>query len=201
RPADRPLPGAGRRRPGRAVLHRPPVVRGGRLHRRLLDHAVAARRALHCRHARRPRLPVGQPHLRRPHGGARRAVGAGRPARPAAGARTHLLLLATLLLALKAVGFWLDRFEIVFSPRGVVFGASYTDVNATLPVLGALTLLAALAAGSCVLQIARPGLRLVGGGLGLLAGVWVLGRGVYPALLQRFRVAPNELAAGPPFLE
>ena len=121
--------------------------------------------------------------------------------RLAAGARTHLLLLGTLLLALKAVGFWLDRFEIVFSPRGVVFGASYTDVNATLPVLGALTLLAALAAGSCVLQIARPGLRLVGGGLGLLAVVWVLGLGVYPALLQRFRVAPNELAAERPFIE
>ena len=121
--------------------------------------------------------------------------------RLAAGARTHLLLLGTLLLALKAVGFWLDWFEIVFSPRGVVFGASYTDVNATLPVLGALTLLAALAAGSCVLQIARPGLRLVGGGLGLLAVVWVLGLGVYPALLQRFRVAPNELAAERPFIE
>jgi uncharacterized protein len=121
--------------------------------------------------------------------------------RLAAGARTHLLLLGTLLLALKAVGFWLDRFEIVFSPRGVVFGASYTDVNATLPVLGALTLLTALAAGCCVLQIARPGLRLVGGGLGLLAVVWVLGLGVYPALLQRFRVAPNELAAERPFIE
>jgi hypothetical protein len=121
--------------------------------------------------------------------------------RLAGGARTHLLLLGTLLLALRAVGFWLDRFEIVFSPRGVVFGASYTDINATLPVLGALTLVAALAAGACLLQIARPGLRLVGGGLGVLVVVWVLGLGVYPTLLQRFRVAPNELAAERPFIE
>jgi uncharacterized membrane protein (UPF0182 family) len=121
--------------------------------------------------------------------------------RLASGARTHLLVLGAALLALKAVGFWLDRFEIVFSPRGVVFGASYTDVNATLPVLGALTLLAALAAGACVLQIGRPGLRVVGGGLGLVVVVWVLGLGVYPALLQRFRVSPNELAAERPFIE
>jgi uncharacterized membrane protein (UPF0182 family) len=121
--------------------------------------------------------------------------------RLAAGARTHLLLLGALLLALKAVGFWLDRFEIVFSPRGVVFGASYTDVNATLPVLGVLTVLAGVAAVACVAQVAQPGIRLVIGGLGLLIVVWVLGLGVYPAGLQRFRVSPNELAAERPFIE
>ncbi|HEU5197241.1 MAG TPA: UPF0182 family protein [Methylomirabilota bacterium] len=121
--------------------------------------------------------------------------------RLAAGARTHLLLLGALLLALKGVGFWLDRFEVVFSPRGVVFGASYTDVNATLPVLGVLTVLAGVAAVACVAQVGRPGLRLVTGGLGLLIVVWVVGLGVYPAGLQRFRVSPNELAAERPFIE
>src|SRR5689334_16287413 len=50
--------------------------------------------------------------------------------RLATGARTHLLALGAGLLALKAVGFWLDRYEIVLSPRGVVFGASYTDIHA-----------------------------------------------------------------------
>src|SRR5205823_4526855 len=64
--------------------------------------------------------------------------------RLAGGARTHLLLLGAALLALKAVGFWLDRYEIVFSPRGLVLGAPYTDVPATLPMLGALAVLAAL---------------------------------------------------------
>ena len=121
--------------------------------------------------------------------------------RLAAGARTHLLLLGALLLALKAVGFWLDRFEIVFSPRGFIFGASYTDVNATLPVLGVLTVLAGVAAVACVAQVVQPGIRLVIGGLGLLIVVWVLGLGVYPAGLQRFRVSPNELAAERPFIE
>jgi len=121
--------------------------------------------------------------------------------RLAAGARTHLLLLGALLLALKAVGFWLDRFEIVFSPRGFIFGASYTDVNATLPVLGVLTVLAGVAAVACVAQVAQPGIRLVIGGLGLLIIVWVLGLGVYPAGLQRFRVSPNELAAERPYIE
>jgi uncharacterized membrane protein (UPF0182 family) len=120
--------------------------------------------------------------------------------RLAAGARTHLLVLGAIALALKAVGFWLDRFELVFSPRGIVFGAAYTDIYASLPVLGALAVFAALCAVACLAQIARAGLRLVAGGLIALALVWVLGLGIYPALLQRLRVTPNELAAERPFI-
>jgi uncharacterized protein len=121
--------------------------------------------------------------------------------RLAAGARTHLLLLGALLLALKAVGFWLDRYEIVFSPRGVVFGASYTDVYATLPALTVLAVLAAVASVACVAQVARPGLRVIGAALAVLVVVWVVGLGVYPALLQTYRVKPNELAFERPFIE
>jgi uncharacterized membrane protein (UPF0182 family) len=121
--------------------------------------------------------------------------------RLAAGARTHLLVLGAMALAFKAVGFWLDRFELVFSPRGIVFGAAYTDIYASLPVLGALAVFAALCAVACLAQIARAGLRLVAGGLIALALVWVLGLGIYPALLQRLRVTPNELVAERPFIE
>ena len=121
--------------------------------------------------------------------------------RLAGGARTHLLVLGAMALALKAVGFWLDRFELVFSPRGIVFGAAYTDIYASLPVLGALGVFAALCAVACLAQIARAGLRLVAGGLIALALVWVLGLGIYPALLQRLRVTPNELVAERPFIE
>lgn len=121
--------------------------------------------------------------------------------RLAAGARTHLLILGALLLGLKAIGFWLDQYELVFSPRGIVFGASYTDVHATLPMLKTLAVLCALAAAACVVQTSRPGLRFVAGALGALAIVWVVGLGIYPALLQRFRVAPNELAAERPYIQ
>ena len=100
--------------------------------------------------------------------------------RLAAGARSHLLVLGAAALALKAIGFWLDRFELVFSPRGIVFGAAYTDVYASLPVLGALAVFAALCAVACLAQIARSGLRLVAGGLIALAVVWIVGLGRLP---------------------
>ncbi|HEV8616291.1 MAG TPA: UPF0182 family protein [Methylomirabilota bacterium] len=120
--------------------------------------------------------------------------------RLAVGARSHLLVLGGALLALKAIGFWLDRFEIVFSARGVIFGAAYTDVNASLPMLSALAVLCGLCAVACLVQITRPGIRIVAGGLLALGAVWVLGLGIYPALLQRFRVTPNELAAERPYI-
>ena len=121
--------------------------------------------------------------------------------RLAAGARTHLLGLGAVLLLLRALGFWLDRYELVYSPRGVVFGASYTDVHATLPALGVLTALAFLCAVACVLQITRPGWGFLVAGLVVLGVVWAGGLGVWPSLLQRFQVTPNELVAERPYIE
>jgi uncharacterized membrane protein (UPF0182 family) len=120
--------------------------------------------------------------------------------RVSAGARSHLLILAALWLLMKAAGFWLDRYELVRSPRGVVFGASYTDIHASLPALSVLTVLAVAAAVAFALQTRRPGFGLAAPALGILALAWIVGLGVYPALLQRFRVAPNELAAEGPFI-
>jgi uncharacterized membrane protein (UPF0182 family) len=121
--------------------------------------------------------------------------------RLAAGARLHLLALGALLLVLRAIGFWLDRYDLLYSPRGVVFGASYTDVNASLPVLGWLVVLTLACAAACLVQMVWPGWRFLVAGLMVLVLFWVVGLGVYPALLQRFRVTPNELQAERPYIE
>jgi uncharacterized protein len=120
--------------------------------------------------------------------------------RLAAGARSHLLILAALLLVVRAVGFWLDRFELVYSPRGIVFGATYTDIYASLPVLGVLSILSLVCATTCIVQMGRPRMRLVVASFIVLGVMWVGGLGIYPALLQRFRVTPNELEAERPFI-
>ena len=121
--------------------------------------------------------------------------------RLAAGARTHLLGLAAVLLVLRGVGFWLDRFDLLYSPRGLVFGASYADVHASLPVLQWLVVLAFLCAAACVYQMFRPGWRFLVAGLVVLLVLWVAGLGVAPALLQSYRVKPNELVYERPYIE
>jgi uncharacterized membrane protein (UPF0182 family) len=121
--------------------------------------------------------------------------------RLASSSRMHLLGLGALWLGLRAVGFWLDRYDLLYSSRGVVFGASYADVNASLPVLGGLVALALVSAGACAFQMLRPGWRVLAFALVVFILFWILGLGVYPALLQRFRVTPNELAAERPYIE
>jgi uncharacterized membrane protein (UPF0182 family) len=53
----------------------------------------------------------------------------------------HLYGLGGLLLLATSLNHWLGRFEILYSPQGVVYGASYTDVKVGLPVYTALSIM------------------------------------------------------------
>jgi len=116
-------------------------------------------------------------------------------------ARRHLLILLAMLLAVKAGGYYLDAFELLYSQHGAAFGASYSDVHARLPALRVLAFLALAVAALAIIQIYREGYRPVLVGLAALVVIHAVGINVYPSLLQRFRVAPNEIAAERPFIE
>ncbi len=115
-------------------------------------------------------------------------------------ARRHLLALAGLFLTVKAAGYYLDTFELVYSTRGSAFGASYTDVYAILPALRILSLLSLAAAVTCVIQIYRPGWRYLIAGIGALLAAHIIGLQLYPYVVQRFRVIPNEVDAEREFI-
>jgi len=113
---------------------------------------------------------------------------------------THLSVLGALFLAGKAVDYQLQRFALLGSSRGVVFGAGYTDVHARLPLLYLLTGVVALGALLLIANIFIRRWRL-----SLIVGIaWValsfLGPS-YPAFVQRFTVQPNELALERPYIE
>jgi uncharacterized membrane protein (UPF0182 family) len=116
-------------------------------------------------------------------------------------ARTHLFILIAAILLVKAGGYLLDTFDLLYSHRGAAFGASYADVNASLPTLRFMALLALIATGLCLMQIYRPGFRYILVGVGSLVLGHVAGLTLYPSLLQRFRVVPNEIAAERPFIQ
>ena len=116
-------------------------------------------------------------------------------------ARAHLLGLGALLLLVKAGGYHLDTFSLVLSPRGLVFGAGYADLYAQLPALRVLTILALACAALCLYQMGRTGFRPLFVGVGVLVAAHIIGLGVYPNLLQRLRVTPNELVAERPYIE
>jgi uncharacterized protein len=116
-------------------------------------------------------------------------------------AKTHVSILAGLFLLKLAFGFYLDRFELLYSPHGVIVGAGYADVHARLFVLGLLVFLAAIAAVVFVIAFTRESWRMAFYSVGSLVLVYILGVLIYPALLQNFKVAPNEIGMERPFIE
>ena len=115
--------------------------------------------------------------------------------------KAHLSVLLGLIVASKAFDYYLDIYELNFSPRGQVTGASYTDVNAQLPALRILIVIAAVSAVVLLVNIRFRGWRLPTIALGVWIGASLLVGGVYPALIQQFRVVPNEVAAEAPYIE
>ncbi|HJW58333.1 MAG TPA: UPF0182 family protein, partial [Actinomycetota bacterium] len=120
--------------------------------------------------------------------------------RIAAQAQSHLCVLLGLIVALKAWGYWLDKYQLLFSPRGVVAGASYTDVKAQLPALELLFFVALICAAMFFVGARRGGLLIPTISIVLLAGVSLIVGGIIPAVFQRFRVEPQELARERPYI-
>ena len=116
-------------------------------------------------------------------------------------ARAHLLTLGALLLVVKAGGYYLDTFSLLTSVRGIVSGAGFSDIHATLPALRILAILALISAAVCIWQIGRQGFRVVLVALGVVLAANVLGLGVVPNVMQRLRVVPNEMVAERPYIE
>ena len=58
--------------------------------------------------------------------------------------KVHLALLLAALSLSVGWGIWLQRYELLYSPTGVVFGAGYADINARLPVDNVMTVVAAI---------------------------------------------------------
>jgi uncharacterized protein len=121
--------------------------------------------------------------------------------RVAAQAQSHLSVLLGIIVALKAWGYWLDKYQLLFSSRGVVAGASYTDVKAQLPALELLFWVALICAAAFFVGARRGGLFIPLISIVLLAGVSLIMGGIVPAIFQRFRVEPQELARERPYIE
>jgi uncharacterized membrane protein (UPF0182 family) len=120
--------------------------------------------------------------------------------RASSGVKAHISILLAILVLLKAIGYQLDKWDLLYSSRGQVFGASYTDVNAQVPALNLLILISIVAAVILLVNLWFRGwtLPLVAVGLWLVTSV-VVG-GVYPALVQRLSVQPDEVNKESPYV-
>jgi uncharacterized membrane protein (UPF0182 family) len=113
----------------------------------------------------------------------------------------HLSILLLLFVLNLAWGFYLDRYELLNSSRGVVYGMGYTDDHVTLVALW-IMILSSLALGLLiVIGLLMRRFRIFLGGLGVYFALYFLLISVLPPLFQKYQVAPNELQLETPYLK
>ncbi|MGW2302588.1 UPF0182 family membrane protein [Streptomyces sp. NPDC001809] len=120
-------------------------------------------------------------------------------ARATAAATGHLSVLLGVFVALKAVAYWLDRYGLAvkssdFKATGNWTGLRYVDANAYLPAKTILFCIAAICAVLFFATLWRRTWQLPVIGFGLMVLSAVLIGGLYPAIVQKFQVQPNEQA-------
>ena len=115
--------------------------------------------------------------------------------------RTQLIVLGALAVVLISLGYWIDRWELVRSEQGIVFGAAYADVFARQPAYLALCIIGALVALLMLIGtfIGKIRLSLIPVGLWVIL-IIALGT-VWPSVVQQFSVDPDEFVKEKKYIE
>jgi uncharacterized membrane protein (UPF0182 family) len=108
--------------------------------------------------------------------------------------KVHLSVLLALMSLTKTVQYYFQQFSLVWSNRGAVDGATYTDVHAQLPAYRLLIFISIAAAVLFIVNIWRKGWVFPIIAVGLWGFIAIVVGTIYPAVIQRFTVQPNELA-------
>ena len=117
-------------------------------------------------------------------------------------AKIHLSILIALLFVLTSFKIYAVRIpNLLYSSAGPFTGARFTDIHAMLPFLNILIFVAIAAAILVIINIFKSGNHLIVLAVAFYILVSVLGGWVYPALLQKFVIAPNELIKETPFIK
>ncbi|MFJ8788893.1 UPF0182 family protein [Streptomyces sp. NPDC102462] len=127
-------------------------------------------------------------------------------ARATAAATGHLSVLIGVFVALKAVAYWLDRYGLAvkssdFKATGNWTGLRYVDANAYLPAKTILFCIAVICALLFFATLWRRTWQLPVIGFGLMVLSAILIGGLYPAIVQKFQVQPNEQAKEAPYVQ
>jgi uncharacterized membrane protein (UPF0182 family) len=128
------------------------------------------------------------------------STGEGRYAVREGGPRAHMLSLAAAIFLMLAGRAYLSMLNLLYSTNGFVAGAGYADLAARLPMIWVELIAASLAGALALISVFRASNRLLRAGTLAYVFSLVVGWG-YPAVLQRFSVAPNELVRETPYIQ
>ena len=114
--------------------------------------------------------------------------------------KIHVSVIGAFIMFVIAWGHWLDRYGLLLSDQGAIFGAAYTDIHARMPALFVLTI---ITAGSGILMLVNTyfqAVRLLIGAAVLWIAMSILLSTVWPAINQQLTVNPNEFVLEEPYI-
>jgi uncharacterized protein len=114
--------------------------------------------------------------------------------------QVHLSVLLAAGFLVRALGYRLQMYSLLLSPRGATFGPGYTDMHAQLPAYWALLILAVLAAMAMLYNIRAKNARIITGSVIVLLVLSIVLGGLLPGAVQAFLVEPNEYVREEPYL-
>ncbi len=113
----------------------------------------------------------------------------------------HLSIIFLLFLAAWGWGFYLDRFHLLYSTRGVVYGAGYTDIHVVRICLWIMLFASAGLGAFVVYNLLLKRFKVVRIGVGSYFALLFLILVLLPAIIQKLKVQPNELEVETPYLK
>ena len=111
----------------------------------------------------------------------------------------QLAVIAALLMLVISLGYMIKGWNLAYSPRGIVFGASYTDINVSLKFYKVISIVsiifAVLIFFSIILKKVKPIIFSV-----IIVVVLMIGEGVAAGGVQQFIVNSNEKTLEKPYI-
>ncbi len=112
----------------------------------------------------------------------------------------HLSVIFIIFVFSLGWGFYLDRYELLTSSRGVVYGIGYTDGHITLRSLWIMIFASPVLGAFVVVCVLKQRFRMILGVVGAYIALYLVIISIMPSLVQKYEVEPSELELEAPYL-
>jgi hypothetical protein len=114
--------------------------------------------------------------------------------------RKYFAALLGVLFFYLAFYFYLSRYDMLFTGRGVVFGPGFVDQNYVLPAMNLMVIVSAVTGLVFFSLMFKPRGKVLTGVLAAFIAIYLIGVQALPGIVQRFVVTPNEIHKETPYL-
>jgi len=116
-------------------------------------------------------------------------------------AKKHISFLISLIAIIIAWNYWLKVYQLLFSRRGLIFGAGFVDIKVSWPAFYIMIAVSLFTAVMILIGMKKGTFKQALIGFGLLIGAAIVITGIIPGIMEQISVKPNELVKELPYIK